>query len=98
MVPGPAINGSASGNTATSPRRRASASSSGVVLMAPELRANTISRPISNSIMPPAVRSAASEIPSVCSTRSPTSANSSSTLLAISTPRQAIRRFSCWLA
>ena len=58
--------------------------------MAPEDRANTRSIPISNKSMPPAVVSAASEIPRRASRASPNRANNNNSPEAMLTPRIAI--------
>ena len=95
IAPGPAISGVAIGNTEISCFDSASCSSSSVVEVPPVVRANTISMAISSSNIPPAVRSAASEIPSPPSTSSPTSANSTRIIVAIRVPRMAMER-RCW--
>ena len=95
IAPGPAISGVAIGNTEISCFDSASCSSSSVVEVPPVVRANTISMAISSSNIPPAVRSAASEIPSPPSTSSPTSANSTRIKVAIRVPRMAMDRRCC---
>ena len=70
----------------------ASAFSSLVVVVPPEGRPNTMSIAISSSRMPPAMRSAGSEMPNSRSTASPNSANTSRMAVAISVPLSAIWR------
>ena len=76
----------------------ASAASSEVVEVAPLWRAKTMSMPISNSRMPPAVRSAARVMPICCSKRlARPSAMTVKMPAAITVPRSAVRRRSAGL-
>ena len=92
MAPGPAISGVASGNTEMSGRFIASFSSSGVVPVPPEWRANTMSIEMSSSSTPPAIRSAGMVMPKSLSSGSPNTAKNSRMPVAISVPRSAMTR------
>ena len=91
-APGPAISGVARGNTEISCFDCASFSSSSVVEVLPEERANTRSMPISSKRIPPPVRRAAREMPRPANKKSPTRANNNRIDPAIKVPRTAICR------
>jgi hypothetical protein len=84
-VPGPAISGNASGNTEMSALCWHSASSPGVVDLAPDGRANTISIASRNNRMPPPILNASMLMPSILSSIPPHTANAKLTIAAIVT-------------
>ena len=92
IAPGPESSGIASGKTAMSSRPPTSRSSSAERERRSVRRSNTISSAISSSIPPPAIRNAASPMPSTPSTRSPASPKPSRIRPAIRVPLSAIRR------
>ncbi len=95
IAPGPAIRGVASGNTEISFFDVASRSSSSVVEMPPEERANTISMPIRRSKIPPAALKAARDMPRPANSISPTRAKITKIMAATSVPRIAINSLCC---
>ena len=61
------------------------------MLLAPDVRANTISMPIKSRIIPPAVRKEAIDIPRTDSKASPNTAKTSKTIVATVTALTAVR-------
>ena len=92
MAPGPASSGVASGKTARSSLRCASAPSEGVSLNALDGRANTMSSEIMSRMIPPAVCSAEIVTPSCRSIGPPASVAAARINVAIATARTAILR------
>jgi len=92
IAPGPAMSGVAIGKIEISCFDIASCSSSSVVEVPPDERANTISMPISNSKIPPAVLNAASDIPRLAKRSSPIRAKTTRITAAINVARIAIDR------